>query len=127
MASLLSTPGTTALVAEWAPDTVTEAGPAAFAPAGLALFRVMGREAEILSLGVVTKARRLGIGRALLSMVVEIAKHQHADEIFLEVAENNTPAITLYSRAGFRAVGQRKNYYAAQDEAVDALVLAHKV
>ena len=31
--------------------------------------------------------------------------------MFLEVDENNSPAIRLYRRAGFREVGRRPNYY----------------
>jgi ribosomal-protein-alanine N-acetyltransferase len=31
--------------------------------------------------------------------------------VFLEVDEQNTPAIRLYARAGFREVGRRPNYY----------------
>jgi ribosomal-protein-alanine N-acetyltransferase len=31
--------------------------------------------------------------------------------VFLEVDEHNTPAIKLYSRAGFREVSRRPNYY----------------
>jgi ribosomal-protein-alanine N-acetyltransferase len=126
MASLLAIAGTAALVAEWAPEIMTEAA-GAFVPAGLALFRVMGREAEILTLGVVAEERRQGIGRALLAAVVNAARECSVAEVFLEVAENNFAAIALYSRGGFDAVGRRKDYYATPEGAADALVLACKI
>jgi ribosomal-protein-alanine N-acetyltransferase len=31
--------------------------------------------------------------------------------IFLEVEENNRPALSLYKRAGFTVVGRRERYY----------------
>jgi ribosomal-protein-alanine N-acetyltransferase len=31
--------------------------------------------------------------------------------VFLEVDEHNAPAIKLYSRAGFREISRRPNYY----------------
>ena len=44
--------------------------------------------------------------------------------VFLEVDEQNQPAIRLYARAGFREVGRRPNYYPADGgTAAGALVL----
>ena len=39
----------------------------------------------------------------------------------LEVRASNAPAIALYRKHGFQAVGQRRNYYQKPDE--DALLM----
>ena len=47
-----------------------------------------------------------------------------AHTVFLEVDENNEPALLLYHRAGFREVSRRPNYYpGAEGKAATALVL----
>ncbi len=47
-----------------------------------------------------------------------------ARTVFLEVDENNEPALRLYHRAGFREVSRRPNYYpGAEGKAAAALVL----
>ena len=47
-----------------------------------------------------------------------------AKRIFLEVAEDNAPAVALYRKLNFVEVGRRKRYYERPGgEAVDALTL----
>jgi ribosomal-protein-alanine N-acetyltransferase len=44
--------------------------------------------------------------------------------VFLEVGDDNVPALRLYRRAGFREVGRREGYYRDQaGKASTALVL----
>jgi ribosomal-protein-alanine N-acetyltransferase len=64
-------------------------------------------EAEILNLAVDPPWRRRGVGSALLEAVLERAR----GEIFLEVAEPNSPAIALYRKRGWVDVGVRSGYY----------------
>ena len=53
------------------------------------------------------------------------AKRAEAKRLFLEVADDNIPALVLYSRSGFKEVGRRKGYYQRANGAkADALVLA---
>ena len=42
---------------------------------------------------------------------LEEAKKQNLHSIYLEVRVSNIAAVTLYEHAGFKEVGQRKNYY----------------
>jgi ribosomal protein S18 acetylase RimI-like enzyme len=64
-------------------------------------------EAEILNLGVAPADRRKGLASALLKALRRAAR----GEIFLEVAENNVGAISLYSRHGWVGIGSRPSYY----------------
>ncbi|MEO8530863.1 MAG: GNAT family N-acetyltransferase [Deltaproteobacteria bacterium] len=85
---------------------------------GFGLVRAVAGEAELLTLAVDPLARCLGIGSRLLVDLLEQTTPQAA-VIFLEVARNNTPAIRLYERHGFRRAGTRPAYY---DATTDALI-----
>lgn len=92
---------------------------------GLALGRVVADEAELLTLAVDPAARRQGLGARLLTRFLDQAAARGATTAFLEVAADNAPALALYSRAGFAAVGRRRGYCRAPGmAAVDALVMA---
>jgi [ribosomal protein S18]-alanine N-acetyltransferase len=91
---------------------------------GFALGRVVGEEAELLLLAVKKASRGRGAGRQLLQRFISIAEARGAKRFHLEVRDGNQ-AVKLYSRAGFTAVGRRKNYYTGRDGQIyDALTLA---
>jgi ribosomal-protein-alanine N-acetyltransferase len=73
---------------------------------------VAEREWEILNLAVAPTVRRQGIGRQLLSDVLE----QHTGECFLEVRESNQAARRFYERLGFKTVTERLQYYSNPPE-----------
>lgn len=50
-----------------------------------------------------------GIGTALLTELIEIAKRKEIELLHLEVYEGN-PAIRLYERLGFERFGEEKNF-----------------
>lgn len=87
-------------------------------PDGLAIWRALPGEAELLSIGVVEKARGLGAGAALLAGVIAAARSAGAGAIFLEVDPANVPALRLYARAGFTETARRKAYYRSGADAV---------
>lgn len=82
-----------------------------------------GPDAEILTIAVAARARRQGIGSVLLERLVEIAREHEAENIFLEVRASDRGPQRLYERAGFVAVGRRKNYYSDDDALVMHLPL----
>jgi ribosomal-protein-alanine N-acetyltransferase len=104
------------------------AGPGAYAltlPDGFILARALAGEAEVITLAVRPAARRHGLASALLQAATVQALAAGAETLFLEVAEDNAPAIALYGRSGFSLVGRRRGYYARPGGAgpVDALIM----
>ena len=87
--SLLATPGTFA-VAE------TD---------GFILVRAIAGEAEIITLAVAPPARRRGLARRLIEQAVVRALALEAEALFLEVAEDNVPALGLYRGSRWSAAG----------------------
>lgn len=82
-------------------------------------------EAELLNITVAPEARRSGVGRQLLASVLDAARKQGAERMFLEVRASNMPARELYLRSGFVEVGVRKGYYACADnQREDAILMA---
>lgn len=68
-------------------------------------------EADITNVAVLPSHRKKGIAGKLLKQLLEEAKKQNLHSIYLEVRASNIAALTLYEHAGFKEVGQRKNYY----------------
>jgi ribosomal-protein-alanine N-acetyltransferase len=79
--------------------------------AGIArLGRVRPFEYEIHTIGVDPEYQGRGIGRRLVSQILELAS---GSVVFLEVRTDNVPAISLYESFGFVNVGLRRRYYRA--------------
>ena len=55
--------------------------------------------------------RNQGIGTLLLENLILLAKDLNISTLFLEVNEQNKPAIHLYEKLGFKKLGVRKKYY----------------
>ncbi len=91
--------------------------------AGIALWRTIVDEAELLTIAVDAAHRRQGVARALLDAVVERVRERGARVLFLEVGVDNPPALSLYSQAGFTEVGRRIGYYQRHRGSADALIL----
>jgi ribosomal-protein-alanine N-acetyltransferase len=92
--------------------------------AGFLLGRAVAGEAELLTIAVAPEARRLGLGRKLVSRFLYQARLRGSERAFLEVAEGNTAAQELYLASGFTEAGRRRGYYRTPEgRAVDALVL----
>ena len=92
-------------------------------PVGFVMARVAAEDAEILAIGVLPQARRGGVGRLLVQAAAAKSRDLGATALFLEVAEDNQAAWTLYKACGFFSVGRRPGYYKRPDGRVAALVL----
>jgi len=114
-ANLLRTPGTVATIARGDGDNGT--------PAGFALLRLAGGEAEIVTIGVRPACRGRGAGAALLDDLTTRARAAGASALLLEVAVDNTAAIALYQGRGFASHGRRARYYRRPGGAVDAIIM----
>lgn len=113
MEQLLRMPGSEALIAELEGQAQ-----------GMLLFRLAADEGEILTLAVAPAARRNGCATALMGAAVGLFTGLGIKSLFLEVAEDNTAALALYTALGFARAGHRKAYYTRSGGATaDALIL----
>ena len=80
-------------------------------------------EAHILNLCVGETYRCRGVGRRLLTSLIERSTAAGMGDAFLEVRPSNTAAIRLYLALGFEQVGMRRGYYQAINGREDAAVL----
>ena len=78
-------------------------------------------EADMMNLAVDQSYRRQGIGKQLVSCLVEKLQKESVSKLTLEVRASNAVAISLYESLGFAQVGRRPNYYSGPKE--DALIL----
>jgi len=91
---------------------------------GYFVISVAAGEAHLLNLSVAARAQRQGHGRALLEEIVALARSFGAERLFLEVRPSNSPAIALYSSAGFEQLAVRRGYYPAHGGREDALIFS---
>lgn len=68
-------------------------------------------EGHITNVAVSPEHRRLGIGRAIVKTLIEVAEENGLNSFTLEVRESNLSAQALYSEFGFVSSGVRKGYY----------------
>ena len=91
---------------------------------GFILYTLAAGEGEILTVAAAVGWRRYGIGEMLVRHALRHATAERARSVFLEVGEDNTAAVSLYRKLGFRQVGTRKNYYRGEAHgSVNALVM----
>ncbi len=83
---------------------------------GFLVARIAGDEAEILNAAVDTAHRRQGVGTALLKAAVTTAQARDAKNVYLEVRESNSAAISFYSEHGFQKIAERRQYYSSPTE-----------
>lgn len=87
--------------------------------------RLVAPEAELLKIAVAEDARCRGVGGALLVELGRLLNAAAVSELFLEVRAHNHPALALYHRHGFVAVGKRPGYYGQPKD--DALLLRKRL
>lgn len=78
-------------------------------------------EAHITNIAIRPEYRRLGLGKALLIYVMELATLAGAKKMTLEVRVTNTIAQNLYKQLGFEITGVRPRYYSDNNE--DAYIM----
>ena len=92
--------------------------------AGFFLSRTGYEEEELLLLAISPEYRRRGLGKILLNHFISSIKRKDIKRILLEMRRGN-PAENLYRAAGFNAIGERPNYYRANNgERIDAITFA---
>lgn len=80
--------------------------------------------ADVLNIAVTEAFRKSGVGSALLSELLSIAKRDGADKMFLEVRVSNSPAMSMYLKHGFKGLYARTRYYSNGE---DCLVMTKEL
>lgn len=92
---------------------------------GYGLLSVAADEAHVMNVCVDPLVQSRGHGRLLLRALLQSARAQKAQRVFLEVRPSNPNAIALYQSEGFNEIGRRPRYYpAANNGREDAIVMA---
>lgn len=113
---LLEHPGATTLIAK-----------AGFpkASVGFVMGQIAADDAELLSMGVAKEWQGNGLAKKLMEGLERALKRSGVKRLFLEVAEDNPPALAVYKARGFAEITRRKAYYARKGgPAVDAVVMS---
>ena len=92
--------------------------------AGYGILSMGAGEAHVLNLCIGPDFRGRGLGRHLLGRLLDIARWNGAERVFLEVRPSNPLAKTLYESVGFNEIGRRPRYYPAKNGREDAIVMA---
>jgi ribosomal-protein-alanine N-acetyltransferase len=88
---------------------------------GYISFYTIFDETEIVNVCVNSSYRGLGVGKMLVSSVIEYSKNHGVKKLMLEVRKSNAVAIKLYDGFGFIPVGVSKNHYKLPTE--DAILM----
>ena len=78
---------------------------------GYAVVSVVAEISELQRIAVDVAHRRAGLATRLLDEVVELAKRGGADQLLLEVREDNADALAFYEARGFAEIDRRPRYY----------------
>lgn len=78
-------------------------------------------DGDIQTIAVSPTVRSRGLGRVMMSELIDEAARRGAHRLFLEVRADNPVAIGLYRALGFLEIGTRPGYY--QPENVDAVLM----
>ncbi len=89
---------------------------------GHAIFQVIPKESELLTLTIKKVSQGRGFGKYLLAESLKQLMQQKLETCFLEVGHRNTAAIRLYERLGFKQIGTRTDYYSKLTPKQDALL-----
>ena len=95
--------------------------------AGHAVISITAGESHMLNLSIARRHQRKGYGRQFIDFLIEDARNSKAETMLLEVRPSNIAAIKCYNAAGFNEIGQRKDYYPAEQGREDALLFARHI
>jgi ribosomal-protein-alanine N-acetyltransferase len=91
-------------------------------PVGFLVAWHVADELHVLGVAVAEAHRRRGMGVALMGAAQDYARGCAIRLLLLEVRRSNRPAIRLYRRLGWSAMGVRPGYYADGEDAVEMMM-----
>ena len=92
---------------------------------GFAIAHPYKKHGRILTLDILSEARRTGLGTRLLVECEARLRQRRCTEIYLETAVNNEPALKLYHKQGYRILRTLPGYYHATG--LDAFLLGKEL
>ena len=72
-------------------------------------------EMELFDIAIDEEFQGKGYAKLLMNFMIDFAKENKCETIFLEVNRINQKAISLYDKFGFKEYAVRKNYYGEND------------
>lgn len=87
-------------------------------------YQVAGNQCSLLNVVVSQSHLGNGHGRYLVEYLVQLAETAECDTVFLEVREDNEPAVSLYESLGFSVINTRAGYYEYKGKSVTGLDMA---
>jgi ribosomal-protein-alanine N-acetyltransferase len=82
---------------------------------------VRGKAGRILTLDIVPAARRLGLASLLMQECEHRLRGFGCNQVYLETAVNNEPALRLYRKLGYQILRTLPGYYATHS--LDAFLM----
>jgi ribosomal-protein-alanine N-acetyltransferase len=75
-------------------------------------------DSDVQTIAVIPSVQRTGLGRRMMTELIDAAVEREAGQLFLEVRHDNEGALFLYRSLGFEQISLRKSYYAPGLDAV---------
>jgi ribosomal-protein-alanine N-acetyltransferase len=95
--------------------------------AGYGILSVGAGEGHVLNLCIAAEHRCRGVGRRLLTHLLQESEERGARDVLLETRPSNAAALRLYRSLGFTPIGTRRGYYQAVGGREDAVVLRRDI
>ena len=90
---------------------------------GYGILSIGAGEAHVLNVCIDPAQRGRGFGRHLMRRLIDIARWNGAERVFLEVRPSNPNAKALYESMSFKEIGRRPRYYPSYNGREDAIVM----
>ncbi len=94
---------------------------------GYAVLLIALDEVQLLDISIARAFQRHGLGTKLLGEMQAFARENEFSRMILEVRRSNLAAYALYHKAGFTDIGVRRDYYPAENNREDAIVMESKL
>lgn len=85
---------------------------------GYVMTHSAGGTVDLERIAVAPHARRQGLARRLFDVALAHARSEDAEQILIEVAAENAPALAFYTSIGADPIDRRRDYYGPGEDAV---------
>jgi ribosomal protein S18 acetylase RimI-like enzyme len=85
-------------------------------------YLVLSRNATVRKVMTHPEVRGRGVGRALMSALIEDARAAGVESLVLDVRGNNHGAMALYEAMGFEVTGRRPSFIADENDRYDSVL-----